>query len=330
MGEIKEYLKLFRIQTGGLTAMAPVIGYLLSPIHHYIVNPYVHIVILFCIGLLGHIYGNILNEIFDYELDRKAGYLKHKPLVAGTIPISKARGMANAFLASALILGAIFFITTPKSYIFLILSAALVYIYNRFGKKFLGSDFILALGVGMMVIFGYETSVTTQGFSMIVVAVSALAFLQVAFNNSVEGGIKDLENDLRAGVKTMAIALGCHVQNVKKILVPPFIIYGICLKSVAIIIVLVFLPNNPYIIGIAVFLITIIIVTMVLFFYQYQNREYLKRIFSLHEISTYGLTCILLTGYIPIYIVVPIFLVPFALYIFINIVIHGSILSPGV
>lgn len=366
MAGLRTWLRLFRVQTGGLTALAPVVGYMIAaPKDMYVpyggvgieVPRYIHMALLFIVGLLGHIYGNIQNEVCDYELDCRAGYLKDKPLVSGTVSLKVAKGAALAFLALSLGLGALASIPNPIAYGFLLLAALLVYLYDRYGKRFAGFDFVLAAGISALVLFGYHTGAVGGGSALSMVGVGgsavsmigvggsanillwsvcALAFLQVTFNNSVEGGIKDLENDSRSGARTTALALGCKVADEgsgRVVLSRSFIAFAVSLKGITIAVAFsaVIMLSAMYILALAVLLVCVIMGTMALFLTRpSMNREKLKQLFSVHEVSTYGLTCTVLLSYITPLTALCLFLVPFVLYLAVNLVVHGSALSPKV
>lgn len=75
MASLKEILVLTRIQTGGLTAIVPVFGYLvnlgLSDGFAITSRVCLDMVMLGIIGLFVHIFGFVHNEMMDLRFDRK-------------------------------------------------------------------------------------------------------------------------------------------------------------------------------------------------------------------------------------------------------------------
>jgi len=61
------YLQLFRLQTTATTALTPVIGALVLG-----QKDIFHLFILFIIGCFYHIYGFVLNEYIDIDVDKKS------------------------------------------------------------------------------------------------------------------------------------------------------------------------------------------------------------------------------------------------------------------
>ena len=81
-----EYLRLIRPQGAAATGAVVIIGSLIMMGQPNLL----HLFILFIIGILGHIFGFVLNEYVDIRVDEKSQYLKEKPLVSGVIPKNHA------------------------------------------------------------------------------------------------------------------------------------------------------------------------------------------------------------------------------------------------
>ena len=82
---IREYLKLARSFNSFLTGISPVMGAISMGDFNLI-----HLTILFFIGFFGHTYGFVINDIFDYEIDKHNKELNDRPLISGTISMRKA------------------------------------------------------------------------------------------------------------------------------------------------------------------------------------------------------------------------------------------------
>ena len=66
MTRILEYIRLFRFHTSAVTAMVPFIGSIVMGQRNGL-----NLIIIFFIGILYHIYGFVLNEYIDVEVDKK-------------------------------------------------------------------------------------------------------------------------------------------------------------------------------------------------------------------------------------------------------------------
>ena len=86
MNILTKYVKFLRIPGLGGLAIPPVIGALT-------VNPNIdlfYLILLFLIGSLAAIYGFVLNDYVDIEVDKLSNELKGRPLVSGEISQKKS------------------------------------------------------------------------------------------------------------------------------------------------------------------------------------------------------------------------------------------------
>ena len=83
---ILEYFRLIRFSTVGNEAAVILLGgFIMGQRDIFLLS------LLFIIGLLGHIFGYVLNEYIDIEVDKKLSYKIQKPLVSGIIPKKNAQ-----------------------------------------------------------------------------------------------------------------------------------------------------------------------------------------------------------------------------------------------
>ncbi len=332
-----EYLKLFRLQTGATTALAPVIGYLvLAAQTNYHIST-IEIFILFGIGILMHIFEFVLNEYIDVDVDRLSPDLAEKPLVKGSISISTALYIAFGAMILSYVLTIIFFFDV---WVLIMLTLAYLFgaIYDIHGKRFAGSDFTLAPWIFFFCLFG--ASVVSNQFTGVIYLVAGLGFFQILFNNAVEGGIKDADHDWYAGAHTLANKFGVTVRK-GALIIPKtfkFASYAIKIGHIILAVILVILLDIRlanfidliYII-IIILLILIIFSTLHTFLNETDfNREKLKHIFSVHEIATFYLATILLLPLIGFIAVLGILLLPLIWYIVLNLMLYGKPLAPRV
>ncbi|MEW5761202.1 MAG: UbiA family prenyltransferase [Candidatus Thermoplasmatota archaeon] len=318
--KIKDWLILFRIQTAALTAIVPVypavaIGYFDASLK------------LFFIGILVHISGFVMNEYFDLEHDKKAAYLKNKPLVKGSISKRQAIGTFSFTIILSFLFSYIFF---KNFFALAILFVAFSFgtLYNIFGKKIILGDFFLAFWVFAFLIFG--ALCVTSEINIIVYFLCIFAFLQLLFNNSVEGGIKDLETDRNS----ICIKLGARVKDGKAYFPMALKIYAFSIKSIHIslaIIFLFFVPPTYISFFIFIGLVSIIHLTLFIFLnIKNFDRNYLKKIFGLHETTTYWLAPVLLLPIIGIIPTIILIILPPIWYISFNAILYSSPLEPQV
>ena len=325
-----EYLRLFRFQTCAATASAPLIGGLVNEQRE--IFP---LFILLLIGILYHIYGFVLNEYIDVEVDKKSLDLHKKPLVSGSIPGKYAKFIIVLSCVCACALTIIFF-PTPFPIVFLLLAIVLGGIYDIFGKKILGSDFILGGGFFFICLSGASTF--SNDFTSITYVVCFLYFFHIIFNNAVEGGLKDVYHDHLAGAKTSATRMGVQVKEGRPTVTKTFMAFAYSIRFIFIglIFLLIFQqePNlwfDRYIFQIilVIFLTVIIFVTLYKFLHiSTFDRSMLKKLFSTHEISSYFMLLIALSPMFGLWITVFLILLPSIWYLMFNGILYGTLLQP--
>lgn len=341
---ILEYLRLARFQTAGTTSILLVIGFLtvLGSSGMADVSPF-DILILLIIGIMMHIFGFVLNEYCDIEVDRHAKLLLDKPLVSGRISPKKALTFVGIAFAVAYLLTILFFFSA-YTILVLFLSTIFVIIYDVLGKKVPGLDISLAAGTGIFLILGgyaFLSNKPDAALPPLIYVFSFLVFLQILFNNAVEGGLKDVKSDASAGVRTLAMVLGVK---------PPlkinkgFKIFAYGIKIIHLLIVWLVLINlqdfvastinAPYLFGTyifaALFSLAILYTTWNFLENEIGDREKLKRIFSIHEISTAYLVIIVLLPIIGIGLTLFLLVLPLFWYIGFNALLYGNPMCPNV
>lgn len=327
-----DYFRLLRLQTAAATATTPLLGALVMGQRDLF-----SLVILFFIGILYHIYGFVLNEYVDVEVDKKSAHLRKKPLVSGNIKIEHALYITVGSLALSCILIIIFFPTIyPIS--FFLLALLLGGIYDVFGKKIPGCDLILGLGFFSLCLSGASTISTN--FTTVTFIVCFIYFFQIVFNNAIEGGLKDVEHDYLAGAKTLAITMGVTIKKGRIAVSNLFIAfaYGLRMIFIGFIIYLIIQPEIRISYNTTPILPIILIIPLVIFFItlykflhmQKMERGKLKRLFSVHEIVSFFILLIALSPLLGLWITVILFLLPSLWYLLFNTVLYGKILQPQV
>jgi 4-hydroxybenzoate polyprenyltransferase len=303
-GIIRQWLRLSRLQAGAATSITCVFGAILLMPRDRL--DMIHLFILFVIGLLFHFYGFVLNEYSDIEVDRYSKALSEKPLIKGTI---KRRHALVAALIAIFIAFALAVIAFQSVFAVLALGAAVVLgaVYDLYGKRFFGADIVLGASIFFFCIFGALT-VSTHLTSAVYLA-AFLFFIQLSFQTGVTGGMKDIPHDHLAGAKTSPVFLGCRVMGKKLVVTRAFVTYVVAYKIIHTIAVLVpfgidliELPE-PYLPQLTLLVILIVLMWLIAASAVTQKdfgRTRLMRKLGTHEIVTYPMVAILITGVIGI------------------------------
>ena len=92
----------------------------------------------------------------------------------------------------------------------IVLAGILGSFYNLYGKKIVGSDFLVAISVAFVFLFGALTFGEPTIFTWVIFL---LTFNNLTHMNAVEGGIKDADHDHIMGVKNIALGSGVKVDG---------------------------------------------------------------------------------------------------------------------
>ncbi|UCD13894.1 MAG: UbiA family prenyltransferase [Thermoplasmatales archaeon] len=217
MNKVVAYAKLLRVPGIGGLATPPIIAALTVGVYDFY-----SLLILFIIGAFAGIYGFILNDYADVELDKLVKELHSKPLVSGDI----SRKNAVAICVFLILLSFLFIFilwrgATIDEYKFaavisIFLAGTLGSIYDLYGKKIVGSDFLVAISMGFVFLFG---ALSFGRPTLLTWIIFILTFNQTLHMNAVEGGIKDSDHDFIRGVKNIALRSGVKVDG-DKIFIP--------------------------------------------------------------------------------------------------------------
>jgi len=247
---IIEYARLLRLPGLGGLSMAPVFGALsvaaTTPVD------VVHLIIIFFIGSLSAIYGFVLNDIVDVNIHKLCKDLGNRPLVKGTVPVTHAKIICvSVFVLAFVIIFWFFYQPTVTFYLALasiIASAITGTLYNFYGKRFMGSDILVALSEAFLVLFGAFLILPALTPSIFTWIIAILTFNQLLYMNAIEGGLKDADHDYLMNVKNIALVTGVKVVGKHKLIIPKsFQILGFSIRLVSS--ALVFVPfvffNEP-------------------------------------------------------------------------------------
>lgn len=348
-GPVQARLRLWRVQTMALTALVPVIGALLflgerqvwSSISTMDFLP--DILLLFVMGSLLHIYGFVLNEWADVEVDRASPDLRHKPLVSGEI--SRKEAFWTAIVAGALSFVALALVTLdPVTHLALLASVLVAGAYDLFGKKapldvLLAGSITLLFLVGAMSLGHFDPSYDKH--MTIFLCIGGLQFLQNLYQNAIEGGIKDADHDAAAGARTYGALLGVRVTEEGELETGwSFTNSAMIMKGVQIALLLYtaievtalgLMECSTILWGVLIMAIFVMMVTSSMMLPPVRfDRSRLKRIFSIHELATFAAIMVVILPLIGEWRTLILFLLPMVWFGAVNRLLFGGTLEPGV
>lgn len=238
-GTFKEYAKLIRLPSSLGISIIAIIGALSVKGVNLEILP---LIILLLMGVIGNVFGYVLNDYMDAKIDKRSKELSERPLVKGTVSSRAALVIIISCLFIIFIIPLIFF-RSILLILILIISVVLGIFYDTFSKKLVGSELFLSGSMASFCLFGaVAVSDNIRGLHEVgglTWVVVAIMFLYVFIMNVLEGNLKDVENDRKAGAITLPVYLG--VKTAKKMHVPmSFKALIIFLKSI--LVILIFIP----------------------------------------------------------------------------------------
>lgn len=313
--KIKAYLRLIRIHTIIATALTPSLGAFATYSvlkNKLIPDNIIQIFIpLFLVGIIIHIFGEILNDYMDYDIDKANVELLEKPLVSGDVSKRSAFiGLILCFIF--LIIVIIFSKFSNLSIILFIIGATTGIIYQLISKKWLHSAILLAFYVFFIILFGAAYGGAYDNILFIpplVYVLSILGFFQLWINTAILGHIKDIKNDSEYGAKTFPMLFGVKVEGDGK---TPKLIIPIGFRTLVIFIqiinlIVAFLPIiyykkfydgsiNLFLLSFSLIILSVIILVSMIKTMRFKlfERNKLMKIMAVREIATYFLAPVLL------------------------------------
>ena len=210
--KIRELLILIRIQQVG-TSVTPIIGAL--SVKGAMLN-ITDAFLLFLIAMIINIGGQVHNDLCDLPIDKQSKELHQRPLVKGTISIKQAKTIILFNLILVLIVLLYFY---PSLYAIptILIGFGFGTLYNIYSKKLPGADLFLSISMALFFLFGaIIVTENFQGFQDITSTtwiLFILIFIHVFLMDALGGGLKDADNDRKAGAKTLAVYLGIKANK---------------------------------------------------------------------------------------------------------------------
>jgi hypothetical protein len=337
------WAKTTRIQTAMVTSLAIWLGWLSSrPITLDVV------VVLTVIGLLVHVWGFTMNEIHDYEHDRKNHTGSGHPIAQGLVDKGHASLVSSLSGIGSVVIASIANLNT-MGVIFLGLSFIPGYMYNKWSKEHWWSNIYLSLWAILMVLSGAGfAGQFTQTTYVLSVVLGIQIFVQV-----IEGDIKDIVNGENTFTQACGVDVvqvqGVHLSTDNKVIqngkspssliqysvLFTAIIYGLKLIQLGLLIHVATTGSALYSYGMYIWIavmavLSISFITTVSMFLVYNfDRDYIKKKSSIHEITSIFLIAasvypISKTGSILILVVPPLW------YFFVNVLVHSGMTNPDI
>ncbi|MBN2449851.1 MAG: UbiA prenyltransferase family protein [Lentisphaeria bacterium] len=198
----REFCRLARLEGGGFSVVA-VFGALAVQGGSL---PITLAAGLFCVNLLFLLGACVHNDLADMEVDRQAEKLSTRPLVKGLISRQAAALLWGSCWLGALLLARLL-TPRPTAIVMLVAAMGFAFLYNRFSKRFSGSDLFFACSAALLCLYGSRTAGAQAPLGgaphTLLAAVVGIVFLDHLVFNALEGGLKDLGSDAHAGASTL-------------------------------------------------------------------------------------------------------------------------------
>jgi 4-hydroxybenzoate polyprenyltransferase len=239
---ISDYVKLLRLPGLGGLATPAIFGAISVGVTELPI-----LLILLLIGAFSVIYGFVLNDWADVEIDKLTSELHERPLVKGTISKKTAIFICFICVIGVYLTITLLFYKSEITYFKLLAVVCLSFagffgsIYNIYGKRILGSDFLVAVSNGLIVLFGALAVTQQYSINIFTWVIVLLTINQLLYMNAIEGGIKDSDHDFKINVKNIALKSGVKVDKKNNLIVPnSFKAFGLGIRLFSAI--LVFIP----------------------------------------------------------------------------------------
>lgn len=202
MQSIRNYLELCRIQYAGFGILC-VIGAMTVVGENLTFSDFIP---LFAVHVLTIAWSFAHNDYCDFEIDRLSENVDGRVLVRGDISRQSALRFAGIIFGLSLAIT----VTSWPGVVpvgLLVGIAALIVLYNRISKRFVGTDVLFATAGMLFCILGAVSEIPNHDVRLMPALtwiVVAITFLDLLNFNAVLGGFKDLVSDRDQGCKTLA------------------------------------------------------------------------------------------------------------------------------
>ncbi|NPA62697.1 MAG: UbiA family prenyltransferase [Methanococci archaeon] len=222
MGKLSDYLELIRIKNCITASFGGVIGYLISS--NFEIDIF-KIVLVYLVVFFICAYGNVINDIFDIEIDKINK--PFRPLPSGKISLKEAKFFSFLLLFTGLFLS--IFINI-YALIIAIINSIFLYLYGKRYKKYKPiGNFLVGYLTGSVFLFG-----GVAGKNIYPVVILFLCSLFSIWGREIIKDFEDMEGDLKEGVISLPI-----MYKKRSLIIASFLI-----------VIAIMLSPLPYIFGI--------------------------------------------------------------------------------
>ncbi len=199
------------------------------------------------IGLLSHYFGFLINDYFDFDLDKNAPARFYDPLVEKKI--DKNDVLWFAILCSLLIFFFAKILNITIAGVFcLLLSCLFSIVYNKYSKSPRLTKIIpelsLAISIGLLIKSITDINNVQISFGLSLwIAIIMLILLQL---NSIANGLKDIKTDQSQGAESFVIENKCSYLKYDELFISkPIKKWGLFLQCIIIVTEIVFYLLSP-------------------------------------------------------------------------------------
>ena len=197
------YLKILRLNVGVLAAFAVLVGALVSGFFDYYFIGFACLVaFFFTIG------GNVLNDYFDYEIDKINK--PQRPIPSGKI--KRKTALIYSVILFLIGIGFLYFLNIYMI-IFALVNLLIIIVYDYKIKRMTVGHFIDAWLGGSPFLFG---ALLTMDINLIAMILFLMAYF-ANLSREITKGLEDVEGDKKIGAKTLAINIGEKARYVAAI-----------------------------------------------------------------------------------------------------------------
>ena len=242
--DIKYYMELMRAKNCLSASIGTIIAGLIASNFDINLLPSILIAALVVFLICG--YGNVINDIFDIEIDRINK--PYRPLPSNRISLKNAK----LFSFLLLIMGLLFSLFNKVCFLIALINAVVLYVYaKRYKKNKIIGNLLVAYLTGSVFLFG-GAAVN----NMLITLILFLCALFATWSREIIKDFEDMEGDIKEGVSSLPIKYG----------IKSLYIAGILL------IIAILLSPLPYIIGIfGLFYLYSIVLCDIMFIYSFMG-----------------------------------------------------------
>ncbi|WP_457612253.1 UbiA family prenyltransferase [Methanocaldococcus sp.] len=188
------YLELIRFKNCVMAGISGIIGYIIASGDSLEKAILIFLVIFFICG-----YGNVINDIYDIEIDRINK--PYRPLPSGRVSLERAKLLAILFLILGLFLSILINI---YSFLIALINSILLYLYAKYFKKYKPiGNIIVSYLTGSTFLFG-----AVAGKNFLIAFILFICSFLATWGREIFKDYEDIEGDKKEGVKSLPIIFG--------------------------------------------------------------------------------------------------------------------------